>query len=216
MITDKIYTERIKNGNKMREFLSRLDSLGINKKKIPLVNKILDEKAVNVVVDIRESTFYKSKEGFHPNQFKENQERYDRKYVYIQELGNPYHKKLQAEVKAAQKNEKKLLFIDEKGKALYLDYLQQENVEINDKIRNPFAALKKLYKQIAHTREGKSLRFCFICYCDVEKPNYTEAGKCHRFWLIYALKELKCLELGYDSYFKDNKKINKWINRWQK
>ena len=216
MISEGELKTQIKKGNKMREFYSRLDSLGINKKKPPLVNKILNTKAINVVVDIRESTFFKSKEGFHPDQFVENQAQNDRQYFYIQALGNPYHKQLQEDVKAAKNNKKKLLAIDEKGRALYLDYLQQEKVEINKKVRNPLNALKDIYKRIAHSREYTSLKFCFICYCDVEKPNYTEAGKCHRFWLIYALKELKLLELGYPSYFDSNEKIIKWIRRWQK
>jgi len=216
MISEGELKTQIKKGNKMREFYSRLDSLGINKKKPPLVNKILNTKAINVVVDIRESTFFKSKEGFHPDQFVENQAQNDRQYFYIQALGNPYHKQLQEDVKAAKNNKKKLLAIDEKARALYLDYLQQEEVEINKKVRNPLKALKDLYKRIAHSREYKSLKFCFICYCDVEKPAYTEPGKCHRFWLIYVLKELKLLELGYPSYFDSNEKIIKWIRRWQK
>jgi len=216
MISEANLKIQIKMGNKMREFYSRLASLGINKKTMHMTNEALHEEKVNVVIDIRESTFYKSKQGFHPDQFVENQAQNDRQYFYIQAFGNPDHKQLQEDVKAAKNNKKKLLAIDEKGRALYLDYLQQEKVEINKKVRNPLNALKDLYKRIAHSREYTSLKFCFICYCDVEKPNYTEAGKCHRFWLIYALKELKLLELGYPSYFDSNEKIIKWIRRWQK
>ena len=214
MITNTEYKARTNKFIKMRKLLTRLTSFGINGHNMDQTNDLLTKENVNIVIDIRENTFLKSKQDFGPERFKEIQAQNDRQYYYIQSLGNPYHKQLQEEVKAAQNNKNKLLAIDEKARALYLDYLQQENVEINKKLRNPLEALKTIYKLIAHTRDSNALKFCFICYCNVEKPDYNNPGKCHRFWLIYALKELKRLELGFPSYFDSNENIKKWIRRW--
>lgn len=137
-------------------------------------------KKIDVVIDIRWSTYYKKDQGFNLKEFKKHLESNGITYFYIKALGNPFH---------ALYNQKDL----ERGitKKDYLNYLKY-----NSKARKSF---QELFSKFRFKK-----RYCLICYCDTEEPTM-----CHRFWLREALINYKRNKLDIPGEYILVKKINK-------
>ena len=133
----------------------------------------LVEGKVDHVIDVRFNTFYKSKQGFGPQNLKRVLREIGIKYSYFHLLGNPFHKLYSKEEFVA-------------AKVHYLKYIEN----------NPGAkkTLDDLFNLIPKKRITKI--YCIICYCAT-----TDSRMCHRFWLFEALMNLKKKELGLEQNY---------------
>lgn len=115
--------------------------------------KVLQEKHVNVVVDVR--WWYQYPTYFHPKEL--NRFLLANKILFAgkQTLGNP----------SALRHQAGADFV--KAKALYLQHLEEPSTQ---------ASLEFLLEFIRN--HPCDWVYCLICYCPTEDPNL-----CHRFWL---------------------------------
>lgn len=137
-------------------------------------------KKIDVVIDIRWSTYHKTKQGFGPVEFKKHLESNGINYFYIKALGNPFH---------ALYDQKDLESVI--AKKDYLNYLNY-----NSKARKSF---QELFSKFRFKK-----RYCLTCYCDTQEPSM-----CHRFWLKEALINYKRNKLDIPGEYILVKKINK-------
>lgn len=165
----------------LKRFLSRIKTEFINSCNLEgFINRI--NGRVDVIIDIRHNTYFKKEQGFTPEDLKENLERQNLEYFYVQDLGNPYHKEFQND--------------SVKAKQAYLNYLEKEVIVKDGKTLCPNKALTNLFTQIAHKKKYKTKTFCLMCYCRTLDP-----AECHRFWLKESLINIKRLELGLPGDF---------------
>lgn len=138
---------------------------------------------IDVVIDIRWSTYHKTKQGFGPTEFKKHLESNGINYFYIKSLGNPFHALYD------QKDFESVI-----AKKDYLNYLNY-----NSKARKSF---QELFSKFRFKK-----RYCLICYCNTEDP-----AMCHRFWLKEALINYKRDKLDLPQDYILVKEINKSLS----
>lgn len=173
---------------KLAPYARRLERIGINGKDLPHALKYLKQKRIKHVIDVRHNTFYKTGQGFNPENFKKVLRENGISYMYLQKLGNPFHKEFQKQLKEAlkKKDARKVRAIDLAAREKYLEHVRTEQEE----------TMEALFKLTAHTRAHKKEKFCFLCYCDTEDPL-----KCHTYWLIEALVNMRREELYLEPNF---------------
>ena len=177
----------------LRNFIHRMQTTWINGKTIDRFIKELEQKKIDVVIDIRENTFYKSNQGFSPESLKSVLEIHNIEYFYLQDFGNPFHNK-------EYKNN------PQKSKEMYLSLFYSDLFVKNNIVHRPKKVLRAFFTKIAHKRKYKKKVFCFICYCNTEDPT-----RCHRFWLKEKLINLKRIELGLSGDYILIKEISEMI-----
>lgn len=165
-MNEKKFLEKAKA---LKRYVSKIRTEYINGRDMDAFINIIKNRIGGkiVIVDIRWSTFYKSKQSFSPAKFKNILAANDIGYVRNHTLGNPLKKEsltLDGPAVAKQK---------------YIKYLRND-----EKAIEAFNALHKLL------RFNKI--YCLICYCQTEDPL-----QCHRFWLKEELINRKRIELGF-------------------
>jgi len=128
----------------LARFSQKIKTEYINKKDLETFVDSVKKLGENVVVvDVRDNTFFKTKQGFGPRDLAKTLAAKNIEYMRYKHLGNPYHKHYKTE--------------PEKAKLVYTNYLR-----VND---DAHATLNELYK---HLRLKKT--FCLMCYCDTLDP----------------------------------------------
>jgi len=125
---------------KLARFSKKLKTDYINKRDVETFIdsvKKLGEKVV--VVDVRENTFFKTKQGFGPRELTKQLAAKNIEYMRYKYLGNPFHKYYKTE--------------PDKAKLVYTTYLRVDD--------NAHAELNDFYKQLRFKKT-----FCLTCYCD--------------------------------------------------
>jgi len=130
------------------KFVRRLRRLGINRLDLRTFLKLVRRADINVVVDVRRNSFYKSKQGFSPKVLRKALKRMGVEYLYLKSLGNP---------------KTGTTLPENEAKAFYQQFIREERQD----------QLKALFYKIAHARDSKQKSFCFICYCEYPKPCHT-------------------------------------------
>jgi len=105
---------------------------------------IIKDNKIDVVIDIRWSTYHKSKQGFNPKAFKTSLASIGIGYIYFKALGNPFHNLY---------GPKEF----DKAKRDYLNYLKYNSKTVKD--------FKALYSKFRFKKN-----YCLVCYCPTEDP----------------------------------------------
>jgi len=151
-----------RTGKDLARFTQKIATEYINTRDMNNFINCIKGKKIDVVIDLRWSTYHKTKQGFGPTEFKKHLELNGISYFYIKALGNPFHalydqKDLESDI----------------AKKDYLNYLKY-----NSKARKSF---QELFSKFRFKK-----KYCLICYCNTQQPTM-----CHRFWLKEALINYK-------------------------
>lgn len=134
----------------------------INTRKLDDFLGILEEKGIDMVIDIRWNTLNKSKEGFNPENLRQFLEKNGIEYKYIHKLGNP----------SEFRKETKDPF---KRKELYDNYIKD---------------LEELQYLIKMVNSNNKI-YCFICYCNTLCENECHRFWLREYILDYTKNNKK-------------------------
>ncbi len=155
----KMALEYLENFIPKIELKQRILTEYINTRKLDDFLEVLKEKRIDMVIDIRDNTYNKSKQGFNPKNLKQFLAENGIEYKYIHKLGNP--SKFRKEIKD-------LLKLKEK----YIEYIK--NLEELQELVNLVNNNKKIY--------------CLICYCNTLNESECHRFWLREYILNYSTK----------------------------